>query len=377
MQQLLSRLSSRRRLFFVALVVVIGLGTLAVDHHRRWEIWLQITGVPKMDNIPVNSAGYSIELLPFYFRSSFARGHEVYFADGEGRVYKADDRNSPSAIVQLGNSQIPPRMLFVSSRGAIFISGNNLPMVRSVDGGRTWEKSHDWSFWRMTEDEASHTLYAGNYSPQKHPVYMAKVFKSTDEGKTWLTVFANDQLDHIHSILWDAKYNRLYMSAGDSRRRGQAYSQDSGVTWHWINSGGKQGHTDLAISDHYVLWGSDDNLGRVIRAPRSPVQDGKTIVWEPYHHVWWLVAENRQIYAGTLTGEGKKKYTGAFLLASADEGKTWQKLLEDTDGGVALSVFNAESRRLSTDGWLYCVTDSGKAYRIRHMPNVAGAALPN
>lgn len=331
-----------------------------------------------MHNMPVNTTGYTIEQLPFYFRSSFARGHDVYFADGGGRVYKADDRNPPSVAAQLGNSQIPPRMLFVSSRGTIFISGSKPPLVRSVDGGRTWEKSHDWSFWRMTEDEASHTLYAGNYSPQKHPFYMAKVFKSNDEGKTWLTVFEDDQLDHIHSVLWDAKYNRLYISAGDSRRRGQAYSQDNGVTWHWIKSGGKQGHTDLAISDRYVLWGSDDNLGRVIRAPRSPVQDGETIVWEPYHHVWWVVAENRQIYAGTLTGGGKRKYTGAFLLVSADEGETWQKLLEDKDGGAALSVFNAESRRLSADGWLYCVTDSGTAYRIRRTPRATGTAdLPS
>ena len=141
MKQWMIRLSNRRRRLFIALVVVIGLGTLAVDHHRRWEIWLLITGVPKMDNIPVNSAGYKIEQLPFYFRSSFARGHDVYFADGEGRVYKADDRSPPSAVVQLGNSQISPRMLFVSARGTIFVSGNNLPLVRSVDRGRTWEKA--------------------------------------------------------------------------------------------------------------------------------------------------------------------------------------------------------------------------------------------
>jgi hypothetical protein len=88
------------------------------------------------------------------------------------------------------------------------------------------------------------------------------------------------------------------------------------------------------------------------------------------HHVWWVVAQDRQIYAGTLTGE-RRKYTGAYLLVSANEGATWQKLLEDSDGGAALGAFQAESRELSAEGWLYCATMSGKSYRIRRVPQTS------
>ena len=353
-------------LLVIAAVVVV----IIVNHQLRWRLWMQVTSVPRMDTLPVTTDGYTVEQLPFYFRASFARGHNIYFVDPRGKVYRGDDRRNPAEIELIGNSKVPPRMIFVSARGTIFVSGNNLPLVRSSDGGRTWEKSHDWSFWRMTEDEESNTLYAGNYSPQKHPVYMAKVFQSTDEGRTWQTVFADERLDHIHSVLWDGKYQNLYLNAGDGRYRGQAFSHDKGKTWRWINSGGKQGHTDVAMTERYILWGSDDNLGRVLRASRTPVRDGKTILWQPDHHVWWIVANKQQIYAGTFTGQGdKEQYNAAFLVASADEGQTWQKLLEDVEGGSRrFSSFKAESRQLSADGWLYCATGSGKAYRVRRTP---------
>jgi photosystem II stability/assembly factor-like uncharacterized protein len=321
-----------------------------------------------MDQMSLNPAGYTIERLPFSFSASFARGHDVYFVDGDGRVYKGHDRYRPEDRAQVGYSQTRPRLLFVSSRGTFFVSGDKAPLLRSTDGGKTWDRSHDWSFWRMTEDEQHHILYAGNYSLQKHPVYMAKIFKSADEGKMWQTIFEDDRLDHIHSVAWDTKFQNLYLTAGDTSHRGQAYSPDHGHTWRWLNSGGKQGHTDVAISEQHVFWGTDDNLGRVLRAPRTPAQDGKPVLWQPYHHVWWIVAQGRQIYAGTLTGQGKKKYTGAFLLASADDGENWQRLLEDSDGKSRFDAFNGESRRLSADGWLYFATMSGKSYRIRRSP---------
>jgi photosystem II stability/assembly factor-like uncharacterized protein len=356
------------RILIAALVIIIvGGATSILGQHLRWRTWLQITRVPRMDQLPLNTAGYTIERLPFAFSASFARGHEVYFGDATGRVSKAQDRDPLTDLVPVGNSQIRPRLLFVSARGTMFVSGDDAPLVRSTDQGTTWEHSHDWSFWRMTEDEDRHILYAGNYSPQRHPIYLAKVFKSADEGKTWQTIFAEERLDHVHSVLWDAKYENLYLTAGDTKRRGQAFSPDHGQTWHWLNAGRKQGHTDVALSEHYVLWGSDDKLGRVLRAPRMPPQDGRTIVWQPRHDVWWIVAEGKQIYAGTFSHQDKES-SAAYLIASVDEGGSWQRLLEDSSETARFDTFFGESRRLSADGWLYCATTSGKTYRVRRTP---------
>ena len=85
-------------------------------------------------------------------------------------------------------------------------------------------------------------------------------------------------------------------------------------------------------------------------------------------HVWWIVAQDRQIYPGTLTGQGKKKYTGAFLMASADDGENWQRLIEEPFPQSGFGGYWSDSRRLSANGWLYFATETGRAYRVRRNP---------
>jgi hypothetical protein len=361
--------STMCRVLLIVLGIVFSVcAAILIDHRLRWRVGLHLARVPRMDRMALNPGGYTIERLPFDFSVSFVREHDVYFVDTRGAIYRGTDTDPAQNPDRLGESHIQPRLLFVSSRGTIFVSGPNAPLLRSVDAGQSWQKSHDWSFWRMIEDEARHVLYAGNYSPQKSPVCLARVFQSTDEGMTWHTTFADDRLDHIHSVAWDALYRNIYLCAGDTGYRGQAYSSDYGKSWHWINWGAKQGHTDVAISERHVFWGTDDNLGRILKAPRAPVRDGTPILWQPHHHVWWIVAHGPQIYAGTLTGERGDKYTGAFLMASSDDGEHWQRLLEDTDGKSAIDAFHGDSRRLSADGWVYVATSSGRSYRVRRTP---------
>jgi photosystem II stability/assembly factor-like uncharacterized protein len=358
-----TRSLQRWRRVLILLAMITPLAVFFGDHHRRWAIYLHARGVPKTHSLPIDQSGYRIEELPFQLGASYAREHIVHLTDTRGRIYRHDDRENGAPKI-IGDSHIRPRLIFVSARGTIFVSGLGFPTLRSRDGGKTWTQTHELSVWRMTENEAESVIYAGIYTRKDRPRHHARLLKSSDEGETWQTVFEDTRLDHIHSVRWDPRYRRLYMSAGDGPWRGQAFSDDRGKTWSWMASGGKQGHTDVAISERFVLWGSDDNLGRILRAPRSAVAPGETILWASDHHVWWIVGRGRQIYAGTLTGE-RNKYSGAYLLASGDEGATWQKLLEDNDGGAPLSAFQAESRELSAMGWLYCATLSGKSYRVR------------
>ena len=72
---------------------------------------MRISRIPEMEHMPLNPAGYTIERLPFSFVVSFARGHDVYFGDAEGRLYKGDDAARSQKPVKIGNFQITPQYL--------------------------------------------------------------------------------------------------------------------------------------------------------------------------------------------------------------------------------------------------------------------------
>ena len=344
----------------ICLVVVVSVAFLAYD--RRWDLYM--LPVPDMHHLSIDTSGYSIESLPFQFDVSFVRGHDLFYADSDGRVFKADARNPVGTRTEAGHSHTHPRMLFVSSHGTLFISGEDRRTKRSTDNGKTWKDVLHFLVWRMDEDEAGSTLFAANYSPRDHPLDMAKLWKSSDDGSTWQVVFADEMLDHIHSVRYDSLYRRIYMTTGDSPSRGEVWSDGQGETWMRIASGRGHGHTDLAISSHYVFWGTDDSYGRIIRAPRNPVTVGDTILFAKRHQVWWIVARNTQIYAGTYV-ENPKSLSGAFLIASSDEGLTWHKLLEVGKAGSTRKALIGESRNLSSDGWVYFTTSEGQSYRAR------------
>jgi len=67
-------------------------------------------------------------------------------------------------------------------------------------------------------------------------------------------------------------------------------------------------------------------------------------------------------YPGHVICEGTHKFGAAYLLASSDEGKTWQRLLAEPQCSTPLSFFAPESRRLSANGWVYFATESDNGF---------------
>jgi len=251
-------------------------------------------------------------------------------------------------------------MIFVSSTGVLFTSPNNLPLVRSGDEGKTWQQCLDVPVWRIEEDDQG-SLYTGNYN--KVPGQVAMLYKSTDDGLTWNVIFQEPGNDHIHTVRWDDRAKGLYIAYGDGPTRGQAYSDDRGATFQILDSGRGQGHTDVAITTNYVIWGSDHGDGYIWRTDR---QSGATeVLLGQSQYMWFVVAEGKQVYVGTMASQAGDR---ACLLASTDEGTTWQKLIETSRAeGTYGQGFVAESRNLSAAGWLYSAAE-GVSYRVRREP---------
>jgi hypothetical protein len=364
----------RRRLLVGLLLGVLGGVSIVILACFWWPLSMWRT--PCLFDLPVNPSGYTVEQLPFTFIASFARGHAVYFLQEDGSVLLADDRDPIGSLKPLGKAPIPGQqvdyeknMIFVSDRGTIFVSfhAGSSPVFRSTDQGRTWRKTLDFHVWRMDEDERTHTLYAGNYFKHLRPEG-ASLMASTDEGENWKRVFFDARLDHVHSVRCDGRLGRVYISCGDRHYRGQAWTGDQGLSWHWIHRGGKQGHTDLAFTNELTIWGSDDHWGRILLTPRDSTDDGRTILQGFGQQTWFVVAAGAHAYAGTY-GLEDCKVPGAYLLASSDQGRTWQKLLRCGDANDKTIGLQGESRYLSREGWLFFSTTDKKAYRVRKNPD--------
>jgi hypothetical protein len=313
--------------------------------------------LPDFARWPVDRSGYEIAEIPLGISASFCREHEVYLCSKRGEILRADDRDPGRSWESLGRPlETGARLLFASSRGVLFAAAPHAPLHRSQDGGATWEVCLPVPTWRMDEDDLGH-LYAGNYHSG-----VATLFKSLDGGRSWRPIFVRPACQHVHTVRWDARSGSLYVAYGDGPLRGQARSADRGESFSLLAEGPEEGHTDAAFSDDYVFWASDDGSGRVYRVHRESgtceALTGRS------QFMWWAVAGSRQVYVGTVTSRSQGGERAA-LLASADQGTTWQKLLETPPSERRYGRgIQADSRRLSAGGAVWC-SDGERTWRVR------------
>jgi hypothetical protein len=315
----------------------------------------------------VDSTGYEIEELPVSISASYTHGDDVFLGLPSGEIRKASDSRLDAEWQSYGNPLgTGPRLLFASRSGAVFTGADNHPVYRTASSGATWQVALDVSVWRMDEDDEG-SLYAGNYTHDDQ--HIAALYKSTDDGLTWAVIWSDPLNQHIHTVRWDDADKRLYIAFGDGALRGRAYSDDRGATFHDLARHFHDGPTDGAFTDDFAFWGTDNGSGQLWRVSRTTGAQEELLGDSQY--LWFTVAAGKQIFVGTVTSrqDGGER---AALLASADQGATWLKLLEtDESTGPYTRGFSAESRELSAGGWLYCTggaEGASKSYRVRLRP---------
>jgi hypothetical protein len=325
-------------------------------------------------NWPLDTSGYEVETLSVVVTASYARGDDVYLGLETGEIKLASDANLAAPWTALGQPfAAGPRLVFASTSGVVFVAGDANPLSRSADDGATWQVCLDVPVWRMDEDDEG-SLYAGNYTHDDQ--HVATLYKSVDRGGTWSSVFVDPGNKHIHTVRWDERGKRLYIAFGDGPTRGQAYSDDHGATFVDLARGPHEGHTDVVGTRDYVLWCTDNSSGQVLRTSRATGETQVLTIGSQF--LWFGVADDEQMYVGTAAGGGLGR-TQAVLLASRDQGTTWQKVAQSawSPDEHWRSLF-AESRKLSAGGWLYCSVTDGDAgrrsFRVRWTPTAGGTA---
>ncbi len=224
-------------------------------------------------------------------------------------------------------------------------------VFKSTDAGATWtpltDKTPIMSVGAIAVAPSNHNvLYVGTgeAAPRGDITYGNGVFKSTDGGKSWVSVGLSDTRQIGALIVDPNDPNTVLVAAlghafGPNGQRGVYRTTDGGKNWTRVLSHGNDtGAIDVAFDPH----------------------NSKTV----YASLWQML---RQPWSFSSGGPG------SGLYRSNDGGVTWTRLAGNglpsgLLGRIDISVSGADSKRIyamieNTDGGLYRSDDAGNHWR--------------
>lgn len=266
---------------------------------------------------------------------------------------------------------------------------------RSTNGGSTFTKVltytnggvRPWSF-----DYRGSVVYVSEYGDYPS----SKVYKSTDRGATWTTVFdhprapANPTTLHLHAVHIDASdVNRVWLSVGDGKpSKGLWYSSDAGSNWTEFDTNKQP--TWIMTSGDWVLF-LQDLEGLIHRTSITSVLAGTEVLLPVYSAMddtgatlgklsfyAGRVCSNGLMFAGGVAyGENNiaKNNLDAVLLVSTDSGASW-KIVNTYARKATVSSGPSYISRETSDGLVYIKTNNPETVEILDTNNPDLLTLP-
>lgn len=185
----------------------------------------------------------------------------------------------------------------------------NTILKRSTDDGTTWttvmtlptaEGATFLGPMSIGRDEVTGYLYAVEYYPSNSSGTTARIYRSTDDGVTWIIWFSYpmalsgaNNIRHWHSCRWDPIGLRMYFFAGDQNDDAGLWrvSADGSTAEKVITNSMMASQTtgtpyparlvDACFFPNYIAWGNDGGGGTtqfVWRVSRSSIAAGAPVI---------------------------------------------------------------------------------------------------
>lgn len=237
-------------------------------------------------------------------------------------------------------------LAFVPTNADQILFGHHGGLMRSLDGGRTFEATPSgFDAMNLVFDPAApKTVFAAG-----HDV----LAKSTDAGITWSPVAADLPGLDVHAFAASTEAGRYYAFAGGY---GLYVSADGGTSWTLRSDSAPPGtHSIIELPDGTLVVGATDagilrseDGGRTWVSSRAGIDSG--VIFSVKGH-----PSGARLYAGTSAG----------LFVSDDEGRTWAPTALNDAMIVSVAVNPSdglEVMAIERGGRLYHSTDGGTTW---------------
>lgn len=184
-------------------------------------------------------------------RGNVSPGNGMWKSTDAGKTWTRIGLEDAGQIAHLHVHPTDPDVVSAAVLGHIFGPNETRGVFRSVDGGKTWEKTlyrdeHTGAVNLAADPVNQRIMYAALWQVRRYPWALESggpgsgLFKSTDGGETWTEITRNEGLPRgtvgkIGVTVSGADPNRVWAIV-ENENGGVFRSDDAGRTWHLINS---------------------------------------------------------------------------------------------------------------------------------------------
>jgi len=265
------------------------------------------------------------------------------------------------------------------SARVVWVSGHAAAVLRSIDGGATWERltvpgaAEDSLQFRDVQAFDAHTAYLLSAGPGA----LSRIYKTTDGGHTWQRQFTNADATAFYDCFafWDAERGIAFSDAVAGRTMVRT-TDDGGASWPLVPAASlpmaQKGEGAFAASGTCVVtlepahaWigtGAADTArvlrttdrGRTWSVSVVPVAGGATAGLA-------AVAFRDTLHGTALGGDvADSKSRLANVALTEDGGLTWRRGASPTFAGAVYGAASVPGR----PGWLIAVGPRGLDYSM-------------
>ena len=295
---------------------------------------------------PTGTPTYREKTLAVALENSWIAYDDTIYGSIGNILYKSTNGGvNWQQIHSFDGSSVAVNCIYVNTINYVFaspisdVSNPDRGLWRSTNGGAGWTQvltlPEACSIISMAEDSNGY-LYAGVYTTPAGGHADAAIFKSTDYGETWFTVYYDGSARHVHSVAVDLANDYVYAAVGDLRVNSSwtAYtmrSTNGGANWeHLLNLPQMMEILPIDSMDAFGnlvpvarLLTTDYDNGLVLRTTNDQNYSVELDVGVQAYGFWQRRNDlNGDIYVSFIGGEHPSPWV-AGIWKSTDTGLTW------------------------------------------------------